>query len=320
MVDKTRKERKLEKCRANALSSITGDRMRVELMAQRPRTDDSKDKLDTALLQTVLERLAEIESKAKNATTEDELNDLLEDGELQGLFAAYFCPINDIQDEGILAIDTIEGWGIPKSSPKRLRDLFSEKLKNASSDPCSARGALHSIYAEMDAWGDFIDDYEDTMEPYMNWLFRCSVGMLLGSILALYFASKVPFLVFVALLLAGATGSCVSVMGKMPALDASLSGELDAYGRRVFTRIGVGLIASLIGCGLLGWGVLPVSIENVTFSEALNECVQPSSPFSVIVRGLVVLTVPMLLGFSERALTTFESRFLGELHSSAKRR
>ena len=81
MGKKTRKERKLERCRTEALSSITGDRMRVELMVQHPRNLD--DKLDTALLQTVLERLAEIESKAKNATTEDELTDLLEDGELQ---------------------------------------------------------------------------------------------------------------------------------------------------------------------------------------------------------------------------------------------
>lgn len=40
-----RKDRKLEKSRAEALSSITGDRMRVELMASRPRTED--DKLDT---------------------------------------------------------------------------------------------------------------------------------------------------------------------------------------------------------------------------------------------------------------------------------
>ena len=271
------------------------------------------------MLQVVLERLAEIESKAKNATTKDELDDLEDDGELQGLFAAYFCPINEIYDAGILAIDTLEGWGIPKSSPKRLRELFDDKLKNASTDPHSARGALHSIYAEMGLWRDFIDDYEDTMEPYMNWLFRCSVGMLLLSIAALYFAPKFPFLVFAALLLAGATGSCISVMGKMPALDASLSGELDAYSRRVFTRIGVGLIASLIGCGLLGWGVLPISIEKVTFSEALNVCTSSSS-CEAIVKALIVIIVPMLLGFSERALTTLESRFMGELRSPAKKR
>jgi hypothetical protein len=310
-----RQTRKLEIARTKALSSITGDRMRVVLMAQRPRNEDAKDTLDNALLKTVLDRLTEIESKAKNAATEEELNDLLEDGELQGLFAAYFCPINEIHDEGILAIDTIEGWGIPKSSPNRLRDLFSDKLKNASNDPHSARGALHSIYAEMDAWGDFIDEYEDTMDRYMRWLFSITIGILLLAIAALYFAPKFPFLVFASLLLAGATGSTISVMAKMPALDASLSGELDAYRRRVLTRIGVGITASIIGCGLLGWGIFPISIQNQTFSDALNVCSLTPTPCAAIVKALVVLTVPMLLGFSERALTSFENRVLGELHS-----
>lgn len=313
-----KKERKLEKARTESLSSITGDRVRVELMAQRPRLED--DNLDTALLQTVLAKFTELEAKAKNATTKDELSDLEDDGELQGLFAAYFCPANEINAEGHIAIDNIEGWGVPKTAPKKLRELFSKKLQNASENPHDGRGALYSIYAEADSWKDFIDDYEDTMGTYMFWLFIISVGMLLLAIVALYFVPKVAFLVFVAVLLAGATGSCISVMSKTPPLDASLSGELDAYRRRVLARIGVGIIASLIGSGLLGWGVLPISIQNQTFSDALNVSSTPTSTSATIVKALIILTVPMLLGFSERALTSFENRILGELHSSAKRR
>jgi hypothetical protein len=94
------------------------------------------------------------------------LDDFENDGEVQGLFAAYFCPINEIQDEGNILIDTIEGWGIPKTSPKKLRDLFSKKLQNAADNPHDARGALYSILAEADAWRDFIDDYEKSMLNY----------------------------------------------------------------------------------------------------------------------------------------------------------
>lgn len=90
MAQTTRQARKLEKARTEALSSITGDRLRVELMAQRPRTED--DKLNTDLLKTVLECLTEIEAKAKDATTTEDLDDFKEDGESQGLFAAYFLP------------------------------------------------------------------------------------------------------------------------------------------------------------------------------------------------------------------------------------
>lgn len=78
---KRRKTWKLEKRRVEVLSSIVGDRLRVELMAQRPRKED--DKLDTDLLETVLRRFEEIEVSAKAATLEDELDDFEEDGEVQ---------------------------------------------------------------------------------------------------------------------------------------------------------------------------------------------------------------------------------------------
>lgn len=76
------------------------------------------------------------------------------------------------------------------------------------------------------------------------------------------------------LLCAGAAGSFVSVMAKMPALDVTLSGELEAYGRRILSRIGIGIVASLIGCALLA--VLPISIQNQSFADALSAARQPA--------------------------------------------
>jgi hypothetical protein len=315
---KRRKTWKLEKRRVEVLSSIVGDRLRVELMAQRPRKED--DKLDTDLLETVLRRFEEIEVSAKAATLEDELDDFEEDGEVQGLFAAYLCPKNEIQDEGSLVIDTIEGWGIPKTSPKKLRDLFSKKLQNAADNPHDARGALYSIFAEEDAWKDFIDDYEESMLSYRRWLLFITLASIALAVTSLYFAFHLSILILAGLLFAGAAGSSVSVMAKMPALDASLEGELDAYGRRVFTRIAVGIVASLIGCGLMAWGALPISMQNQTFTDALSACVSPAPTSGTSIRILIVLAVAMLLGFSERALTSFERRIFGEVNTSRRRR
>jgi hypothetical protein len=313
-----RKTWKLEMRRVEALSSIAGDRLRVELMAQRPRKKD--DKLNTDLLETVLRRLAEIEGSARAATLEDELEDFEDDGEVQGLFAAYFCPKNEIQDEASLVIDTIEGWGIPKMTPKKLRDLFSKKLQNAADNAHDARGALYSIFAEEDAWRDFIDDYEELMLNYRRGLFFAALASIALAVASLYFASHLSILILAGLLFAGAAGSSVSVMAKMPALDASLEGELDAYGRRVFTRISVGVAASLIGCGLMAWGALPISMENQTFTDALNACV-PSAPTpGTSIRILIVLAVAMLLGFSERALTSFERRIFGKVNTPRRKR
>ena len=313
-----RKTWKLEKRRVEALSSIAGDRLHVELMAQRPRKEG--DKLDTVLLENVLRRFAEIEASAKAATLEDELDDFEDDGEVQGLFAAYFCPINEIQDEGSIAVDTIEGWGIPKTSPKKLRDLFSKKLQNAADNPHDARGALYSIFAEADAWRDFIDDYEESMLNYRRGLLVTMLASIALAVVSLYYASHISILIFAGLLFAGAAGSSVSVMAKMPALDASLAGELDAYGRRVFTRIAVGIVASLIGCGLMAWGVLPISMQNQTFTDVLNACVSSARTSGTSIRILIVLAVAMLLGFSERALTSFERRIFGEVNTPRRKR
>lgn len=102
-------------------------------------------------------------------------------------------------------------------------------------------------------------------------------------------------------------------MAKMPLLEVGLSGELEAYGRRIFGRIGVGVIASLIGSGFLGWGLLSISIQNQTFADALNACVCPTPSCTALKTTLILLAVPMLFGFSERALASFERAALAVL-------
>jgi hypothetical protein len=76
---------KLHKHRAGTLSDITGERLHVEMMAQRLRS--AADVLDTVLLEKVLQRLAEIEASAKQASCIDDLDDLTDDAELQAQFS-----------------------------------------------------------------------------------------------------------------------------------------------------------------------------------------------------------------------------------------
>jgi hypothetical protein len=148
------------------------------------------------------------------------------------------------------------------------------------------------------------------MRRYTWWLFGATIILPPLAVLAFHFAFWFSPLLFFGLLCAGVAGSCVSVMAKMPALDVSLSAELDAYGRRILTRIGIGGVASLIGCAFLGW--FPISIQNQTFADALNACAT-SPTTSTGIKTLLLLGVPMLLGFSERTLTSFEQRVFGSL-------
>ena len=301
------KKWRLENRRIKALSEITGERLAVELMAQRPRSAD--DTIDAALLDKVLKRITEIEASAKQAAHIDDLEDLSDDAELQGQFRAYLCPVIEIDHEAELVFGLLDEWRVPEKVIKNLRDLLGKKLKNPD-DPQAARSALRTLFEESDSWADYTDDYEDTMLRYTWWLFGATIILLLLAVFAFRFAFWFSPLLFFGLLCAGAVGSCVSVMAKMPALNIALSAELDAYGRRVLTRIGIGVVASLIGCAGLAW--FPISIQNQTFADALNACV--TSPATCTgVKGLLLLGVPMLLGFSERTLTSFEHRVFGSL-------
>jgi hypothetical protein len=302
-----RKQWRLEERRSEALSSISDARSRIERMAQRPRNGD--DTLDSAFVARLLGRLAESEERAEKAFDTDELDRLINEAELQGLFSSYICPLAEIEDEGNLVIDLIEEWGIPKGTVKRLRDSLGKKIKVAA-DPEGARGALHALFQERDSWESYTDEYEDTMRWYTYWLFGAALILPPLAVAAFHFAFRFSPLLFLGLVFAGAAGSCVSVMAKMPALDVSLSGELDAYGRRMMSRIGIGVVASLIGCAFLAWGVLPVSIQNQTFADALGACATSPAGCTAI-KTLILLGVPMLLGFSERSLTSFEQSVFG---------
>jgi hypothetical protein len=80
----------------------------------------------------------------------------------------------------------------------------------------------------------------------------------------------------------------------------------------VLSRVGAGVAGSLIGCALLGWGLPPIAIGGREFADILNTCSASGATGCTGLERLILLAVPMLLGFSERTLTAFERRVLGK--------
>src|SRR5215813_12753168 len=297
-----KKRKKLEKHRRETLSTIRGEQLNFEAMSQ--RVGRAGDTLDGTLVSDVLNRLKEIERQAREATGIDDLDDLAEDAEQQGQLRAYICPRAEIEQEGYLVIDLMGDWGVPRPVITKLENLLGRKLKNADRDPVAARSALRALFEEQDSWNNYTTDYAETMGRLTRWLFIATIVLVPLSILAF----RRPFTFQVGLLLAGAAGSCISVMGKMPLLEVSPSGELEAYGRRILSRVGTGIGASVIGCALLGWGLLPISVQNQTFADLLNACAESPAPSCTTLKTVILLGIPMLFGFTERALTSFEQR------------
>jgi len=300
------RHKKLEKERQRVLDNISYERWQFEMMAQRAQA--AGEAPNAEILNAALARFSEFEQQATSAKSVDEFDDLIEKAEEQGTLRAYICPLKEVLNEGSLAIDVMVEWSIPKTIIDGLRDTLGQELKNAD----TARGALRAIFAENNSWANYTDDYEDSMSKYTLWLVGATSILLVTAAVLLHFRLKwFPFLFLMVLLFAGAAGSCVSVMRKMPLFDVSLSAELDAYGRRIWSRVATGTVASVVGCALLGWGVLPISLQGQTFSDVMTACTAQDEASCTIIKTLIFLGVAILFGFSERTLTSLEQKVLG---------
>jgi hypothetical protein len=134
--------------------------------------------------------------------------------------------------------------------------------------------------------------------------------------ICIFYAFYWPPLLICGFLLAGEAGGCISVLTKLPALEAIRSEKIDSYERKIWARISAGIAGSLVGCGLLGWGLFPISIQGRTFTDLLslsNARIPSICTPDIALRILVPLAVCIILGFSERALLSFENGFLSYL-------
>lgn len=301
------KHKKLEERRQGTLSNIQDERWRLEAMVQRAQVAKAPNSTETA--NEAAARLSALEKKAMGAINVDEFDDLDDEAEEWGTFRAYVCPTAEIEHEGNISINLMEEWAVPKSSVEWMRSSLGSRLTDSNVQ--AARSALKMIFMEENSWRDYTSSYEDTMGGYTNWLSMATCLLIAAAVVGLRFRLVALPLVFLGILLCGgAAGSCVSVMLKLPLFDVSLSGELDAYGRRILSRVVTGTVASLVGCAL--FAVLMVSVQNLAFADVVGVCTSQDPGQCTIVRQLALLAVPILLGFSERTLTSVERKVLGD--------
>jgi hypothetical protein len=307
------KARKLEKRRQETLSGIRYERWQLDAMIQRAQVAADPPNPAEIVSESVT-RLSALEQRATTTTDMDDFAGIDGEAEEWGTFKAYICPRAEIEPEGNLSINLLEEWGVPKSRVEWMRNQLGSRLPN--NEVQSARSALKMILMEENSWSSYTNDYEDTMKGYTYWLSGATFVLIVLAVVGLRFRLNALPLIFLGILLCGgAAGSCVSVMLKLPLLDVGLSSELDAYGRRILSRVATGTVASLVGCAL--FAVLMVSVQNLAFADIVTACTSPDAgPCSLgpcsIVKQLTLLALPILLGFSERTLTSVERRMLGD--------
>ena len=295
-----------------------------------------------SLITYVRGQFADVEGKIGPAETQEELDTLVSRaGALESL-GAYMWPKQEIRLEGEADLNTMREWGVPDVVITRYQETLAAKLGDAN--VLTARGALYIIFQEYDAWSEYVDDYNLSMRRSAAWLTTAVMGLTLLAAFLLWRGGVVW-----GLFTAGVAGACVSVLSKMPSLGTW--GEFAAYGRGVLRRVAVGAAASVIGSGLLVSGLLGVSLGDQTIREIITHCTYPTSEkagdreigiggdaeskpgawgkVKEFVGGLltelttpgrqgcgtshllILMAIAMLLGFSERAMASFEETLFG---------
>lgn len=253
------------------------------------------------LVQVVMGKFCELEARVEKTNTESEWESIEDEAENLYRLRAYICPLSEIALQGATVLSNMEQWTIPPTALETLKKEVGEQLK--SSDLEKARAALHTLFKEYDEWSEYQDTYNKEMRR-LTW--RLTGGIVCSLFASLYFLLNGRIELGIAF--AGITGTCLSVISKIPAVI--VSGDSDPYHRSAVRRLATGFAASMVGVGFLLSGIAPISLpDGGTFQQiiaALSGSVEKSPPKIVLVFEIIAIVT--LLGISERALTSFEEK------------
>ncbi len=247
-----------------------------------------------------------IKKEAADASL-DELDELVSRAESLSRLRAYVYPPSELELLAKTYLDEMRTWLVPETVINGLRTellpLFSGDGK-PEHEP-ERRAALCILFDYYDYWEGYVDDFAPFMRSVGVSLLAVSVALVAASLWAIMAQH-----VIVGFVCAGACGGVVSVLAKLPPL--TIYGEWAAYVVTIVRRVGTGLAASVIGLGLLSSGLvsLPVA-KGLAISEVLDACggTTTAQISACLPSHVLLLTgLAMILGFSERALTSFNDK------------
>lgn len=312
-----------------ALAEIERNRIAYQDMAWRAAPPNAPVPDDPTM-----RRFKELLEVAGKTTHGDQLDALVEEAEALGQRRAYLCPEAEIATEARSHLYSLIDWGVPSKKIDSLKEAaapaFAAKLE--PKDVPAARGALHVILEEYDTWSSYVDDYNSNTSFWAS-TFLIVIAVLSMGALFLMFGLSWRVL---AIVLAAIVGATASVIARLPGLTSY--GEWVVNLRAYQARIGTGIVGSLVGIGLIGSGLLSIGLpkewksadallvtclracpvsqcpgEDPPPQPAVSGSTTPSEPRPVCDAGglLFLLALTMLLGFSERLLTSLEGRVVG---------
>jgi len=258
------------------------------------------DAKQTKFLDYVQKELERLDEQAKSAASaraqaiKDRACEL-------GRYRAYFMLPSQLRAESQAILDELRDWKVPAASladwAKRIQDDILSADLNSPEKLARARATLEDALETYDYWDGYIDWYLGQTRCASVTLLTAATISLVGAILLLGRGHML-----FGFLVAGICGASISMLASLPPI--SVYGEMMGLCARILYRYGVGVAGTATGCGLLALGILNIFPKGFDFLTVMNG----GTPAATVTNTAVLLAIGILLGFSERALGSFEDR------------
>ena len=197
------------------------------------------------------------------------LESLVEAAENLARVRAYLYPQPAIRPAVDTAMRDLEDWGVPADAIGRIKEQIVARLDKDSKDTNTARAILRSMWEEYDGWSEYIDKVSARLNRY-GWILFFSVLATLFISINRFVAGDVIF----GFVVAGFSGALTSVMLKFPPVSGY--GVLSDARRRILGRIATGLLAAVVGVGVVASGIVAVQIpllgSTATVADIIERC------------------------------------------------
>ena len=286
---------------ATKLAEAQGYRATFREAVERARASGAVDQVFVERIET---QFGVLEEQIKATTDEEVLDNLCDRAEELERLRAYVLPDHEILLQARTSITDMRDWGVPRATLRSIEaDLFPAMSKK--DDVLTKRAALHKLFDFYDAWEAQVTSYDEWIGVRTRWLSVILALALGGSVAGVVLGSGLA-----GFLTGGLAGSLASVLSRLPPMLGW--GSWAALPARMYSRIGLGIAGTLAGGGLMANGVITIGKEATEFSEIISTTHQASTS-----DGLYMVAIGILLGFSERLLSTLSGALVKSPASQA---
>jgi hypothetical protein len=217
---------------------------------------------------------------------------------------AYVLPVSELAVEAEAIVAEMRDWGVPAPVIAELQKL-SQQISEKQDVPGN-RALLNRILEDYDYWDWYVDWYSTKISI-------ASLALGVAATVTLIIALRLSFLGnhVIAVLFASTSGAAVSILGRLPPM--TVYGDASSLYMRMSTRLFSGILASCTGMWLFTSGAIQIQLGKKDLQGIAMACIDKVSPDECTPTSfLLLVTLAVLLGFSERAFTSFERVLPGE--------